>query len=57
MTQEEFITICSEKFNHKYDYSLVVFKNTKSNIKIICPQHGLFEVRAFDHLHSKYGCA
>ena len=35
---------------NKYDYSLVVYKNQDSRIKIICPQHGVFEQRAKNHL-------
>ena len=29
--------------NNKYDYSISVYKNMKTKIKIICPFHGVFE--------------
>ncbi len=29
----------------EYDYSLVEYKNTKMKVKILCPKHGLFEIK------------
>lgn len=46
---EEFIKISSEIHNYKYDYSLVILKNTNSKIKIICPVHGIFEQSPNNH--------
>jgi hypothetical protein len=54
-TREEFISECSKIHNHKYDYSLVKYKNNKTKVKIICPTHGIFEQRADMHLQG-YGC-
>ena len=34
----------------KYDYSLVDYKNEKTKVKVICPTHGEFEVKAGNHL-------
>lgn len=53
LSQIEFIEICSNKHNNKYDYSLVEYKNNLSKIKIICPIHGVFE--QISKLH-KNGC-
>ena len=39
----------------KYDYSLFKYVNSQSNIKIICPEHGVFEQRPTHHL-SGSGC-
>ena len=39
----------------KYDYSLVIYVNTKTKVKIICPEHGIFEQRPDSHLIGK-GC-
>jgi len=39
----------------KYDYSLVEYKNSKTKIKIICKEHGVFEQTPNDHL-SGCGC-
>jgi len=40
----------------KYDYSLVKYKNNKTKVKIICPEHGIFEQMPVFHIHKKYGC-
>jgi very-short-patch-repair endonuclease/Zn ribbon nucleic-acid-binding protein len=43
-TKDYFIELCEEKFKNKnYDYSLVVYKNDKTKVEIICPVHGLFK--------------
>lgn len=45
----------NEKHNYKFDYSLFkTFKNTKSKIKIICPNHGVI-IQTIDS-HLKFGC-
>jgi len=53
-TKDEFIKKGSKKHNNKYDYSLVKYKNNKTQVKIICPEHGIFEQRPDNHLHN--GC-
>lgn len=50
ITQKEFIERAKEVHKNFYDYSLSVFKNVNSKIKIICPIHGEFEQRADHHL-------
>jgi hypothetical protein len=45
---------CNEKHNYKYNYSLVEYKKLKSKVKIICPEHGIFEQRLDSHKIS--GC-
>ena len=56
-SQEEFIQRCIDKFGNKFDYSLVVYKNFKTPVKIICPIHGIFEISPDSFLGStKYGC-
>jgi len=40
---------------NKYDYSLVDYKNTKTKIKIICSEHGVFEQTPNSHLNGS-GC-
>lgn len=56
ISQEEFIANCIEIHGDRYDYSLVVYKNTKTGIKIICPIHGVFTQTAGRHTHQGYGC-
>ncbi len=41
--------------NFKYDYSLINYKNKRSNLKIICTDHGIFEQISYSHL-SGIGC-
>jgi len=40
----------------KYDYSLTIYKNNKSKVKIRCPIHGIFEQTAYCHYYFKQGC-
>lgn len=40
----------------KFDYSLVIYKNSRSKIDIICPKHGVFQTTPDHHLNRKQGC-
>ena len=53
---EKFIKEANKKFDNKYDYSLVDYKNNKTKVKITCPIHGIFEQGPTTHLNSSYGC-
>lgn len=53
-TKEEFIEKVNKKHNYKYDYSNVEYKNNNTKVKIICPEHGVFEQTPRGHL--TYGC-
>lgn len=53
-TKEELIERFNQIHDNKYDYSLVNYVRNNSNIKIVCPIHGIFEQRPDNHLHS--GC-
>lgn len=46
---------CSEKFNNRYDYSLVNFERVRDKVKIICHEHGVFEQSVMVHLMGS-GC-
>ncbi len=48
---EKFIALHGER----YDYSNVVYKNTKNKVEIICKIHGAFMQRPINHLQGK-GC-
>ncbi|MFW5847784.1 MAG: hypothetical protein ACOCVF_02580 [bacterium] len=52
--QDEYLKLAYEKHGNKYDYSLINYKNIKIKIKIICPEHGLFEQTPDNHLY--HGC-
>jgi very-short-patch-repair endonuclease len=54
-TNEKFILDSKKIHGDKYDYSLVKYKNNKTNVKIICPIHGEFTQRPDDHLNG-HGC-
>lgn len=49
LTTEEFILRSNKIHKNKYDYSNVVYKNGKSKVEIICPLHGLFNQRPYNH--------
>jgi Zn finger protein HypA/HybF involved in hydrogenase expression len=45
-----FIERSNIEHSNKYDYSISVYIDGKTKIKIICQEHGLFEQRPVDHL-------
>ena len=49
-TTDEFILDAKSVHGNKYDYSLVEYKNSTTNINIICPEHGVFNQDPSDHL-------
>jgi very-short-patch-repair endonuclease len=51
---EDFLKKSINKHCGKYDYSLVEYKRIDRKIKIICPEHGIFEQKPESHL--KRGC-
>ena len=56
LTTEEFIEKAKRKHGDKYDYSRVVYKNSKKKVEVICPEHGSFWQIPNSHLLGK-GCA
>lgn len=54
--KDKFVEEANERFENKFDYSLVEYKNTMTKVKIICPMHGAFHQTPNEHLQSKYGC-
>ena len=55
LTTQEFITRAREVHGDKYDYSKVVYVNTKNEVAIICPEHGEFLQGPIQHLKGA-GC-
>ena len=53
-TTEQFILKAREVHGWKYDYSKVDYKNDRTKICIICPEHGEFWQTPNNHY--KYGC-
>jgi len=54
LNNNDFITRAKKKHLNKFDYSLVEYKNMHIKVKIICPEHGIFEQTPSNHL--KKGC-
>jgi len=54
ITTQEFIEKCNKIHGNLYDYSLVDYKTMHIKIKIICPEHGIFEQTPSNHIH--HGC-
>jgi very-short-patch-repair endonuclease len=52
---KSFIEESNKIHNNKYDYSLSKYENSSTKIKIICPEHGMFEQQPSNHLVGK-GC-
>lgn len=48
--KEKFINKAVEVHGNKYDYSLVEYIGSRDNVKIICPEHGIFEQTPSSHL-------
>lgn len=54
-TTEEFVKKAREIHGDKYDYSKVLYKNNKTKVCIICPEHGEFLMKPNHHLGG-HGC-
>jgi len=52
LTQEEVVERFRDVHGSKYDYSKVEFINTWTKVKIICPNHGVFEQTPSSHFVS-----
>jgi hypothetical protein len=55
LTTREFVEKARAVHGGKYDYSEVEYRNARTNVKIICPEHGVFWQRASDH-NTGRGC-
>ncbi len=55
LTQEQFIEKAIKKHNGFYDYSLVNYIAAQTKVKIVCPNHGIFEQQPNNHLFGQ-GC-
>jgi very-short-patch-repair endonuclease/phage FluMu protein Com len=55
-TNETFIKKANIIHHNKYYYLLIDWINSHEKIKIICPEHGIFEQTPTNHLDNKQGC-
>jgi len=56
MTKNNFIIKARLIHGDRYDYSKIIYKNNKTKVIIICPEHGEFKQRPDQHLWQKHGC-
>lgn len=56
LTTEDFTKRAKKVHGDKYDYSLVDVRNYRTKVKIICPEHGVFEQSCENHYSAKSGC-
>jgi hypothetical protein len=54
-TREQFETAARKVHGDKYDYSHVIYVNSRIRVKMFCQKHGFFEQRPKDHLYGN-GC-
>ena len=54
-TRSEFILKANETHGEKYIYDLVEYNGVDEKVKIICPEHGVFEQTPYYHLKG-HGC-
>lgn len=52
----QFIERAKNVHGNKYDYSNVIYKNTKTKVSIVCPKHGTFSITPNAHIDSGKGC-
>jgi len=50
MTIADFIKKANKVHSNKYDYSFAIYKNSKTNLNISCPIHGIFKQTPYRHL-------
>lgn len=55
LTTEEFITRAVKVHGDRYDYLGTTYKDMKTNVSVMCPIHGEFTQRPYDHLQGR-GC-
>jgi hypothetical protein len=56
LTTEQFIARAKEIHGDKYDYSKTIYIRSKKKVKIICPEHGIFEQLPVCHIDQEQGC-
>lgn len=56
ITNNIFIEKAKDIHGDKFDYSLVSYINNNTKIKLICKEHGVFEILPINHLFKKQGC-
>ena len=55
-TKDEYINMCNLIYDYKYNYDNIQYDSLISRIKILCPEHGEFELKSASHLLSYSHC-
>lgn len=55
-TTEEWVNKVAPFYNYRFDYSKVNYVDNKTNVTVICPEHGEFLVTPSNHLKGNGGC-
>lgn len=55
LTTDTFVSKAKELHGDTYDYSLVEYMRSNKKVKIVCPEHGVFEQTPNNHLNGS-GC-
>jgi very-short-patch-repair endonuclease len=55
INNDEIINQFIKKHGNKYNYKNVEYKNNKTNVEIICPDHGIFHQSPYEHKRGQ-GC-
>lgn len=55
LTTEIFIDKCLLKHKDKYNYSITIYENMRTNVDIICQKHGKYSINPNNHLNGQ-GC-
>jgi very-short-patch-repair endonuclease len=53
---KDFILRSKVRHNNKYNYDLVIYKNARTKVNIVCPTHGIFNQTPDAHLYAGSGC-
>lgn len=56
LSKEEFIKRAKEKFGETYDFDSIDYVNTKTKVKIYCPEHGVSYITPHEMFSHKYVC-
>ena len=56
MGRDKFIEKARKVHGDRYDYSVVEYVNNKTDVTVVCPDHGPFKVMPQDHLQKLNGC-
>jgi len=59
ISKDDFLQRCYDKYDNKFSYDLSSYKGMGGDeIKVFCPEHGIFKAKPHNHLSksTKYGC-